>query len=245
MPEILTKPVLPESIPATEADVSAYLRYTQQWADIVVQAERDALVVQVCDQLEITVSDQALQAAGDAFRTEHQLFGASETLAWLAQQRVTAEDWSQGIRISLLTQKLKEHLFGEAVDQHYLNDRNAYRRVALSQILVLNREEADKILQALRAGEASFCALAMTHSRGKQSRENGGFVGIQFTSQLLPAVAQAVTNAEDGKLVGPVQTELGHHILKVEKWLPAQLKEARQAVLDLLFQNWLKATHKT
>jgi len=90
------------------------------------------LALGICDQLGISISDQELQAAGNAFRLEHKLLEASETLAWLSQQQITVEDWSQGIRVALL-RKVKEHLFGDA-DAHYMSNRNDYKRVALSQI---------------------------------------------------------------------------------------------------------------
>lgn len=84
-----------------------------------------------------------------------------ETLAWLQEQRITVEDWSQGIRVDLLTKKLKEHLFGDTVDAHYISNRNDYKRVALSQILVRELPDALKVAHALREENASFCALAL------------------------------------------------------------------------------------
>ena len=171
---------------------------------------------------------------------EHKLLGASETLAWLGRQRISVEHWSKGVRVSLQTQKLKEHLFGEAVDNHYMTKRDDYRRVALSQILVRDLTEALKIAQALRVENASFCALALEHSRGKQSQQNAGFVGIRFLAELLPEIAKAVVEAKEGEVVGPIQTKLGYHILRVEKWLATELNEAREQVLESLFQGWLQ-----
>jgi parvulin-like peptidyl-prolyl isomerase len=240
MQETLEKLLLAEISSATDDDVVAYLRHSYKFAEIAALAERDALIFSVCEQLSITVSDEELQAAGDAFRLEHKLLGASETLAWLGKQRIRVEDWSQGIRVSLLTQKLKEHLFGETVDSHYMTNRDDYRRVALSQILVRDLTEALKIAQALRVENASFCALALEHSRGKQSQQNAGFVGVRFLAELLPEIATAVVEAKEGEVVGPIQTKLGYHILRVEKWLGAELNEVRESVLESLFQGWLQ-----
>jgi len=235
----LEKLALPEIPFATAEDIVAYLRRSYQLAEIATLAERDVLTFSICKQLGITVSDEELQTAGDAFRQEHKLLGASETIAWLTQQRITVEDWSQGIRLSLLTQKLKEHLFGESVDIDYISNRDNYRRIALSQVLVRDLTEALKITQALREENASFCTLALEHSKGKQSKENGGFVGIRFLAQLLPEIAQAVAGVKEGEVIGPVQTKLGYHILRIEKWFPAELNEVREQVLESLFQGWL------
>lgn len=240
MQETLEKWVLPEISPATDEAVVAYLRHSFRFAEIAALAERDALIFAVCKQLSITVTDEELQAAGDAFRLEYKLLGTSETLAWLGRQRISVEDWSKGIRVSLLTQKLKEHLLGEAVDSHYITNRNDYRRVALSQILVRDFTEALKIAQALRVENASFCALALEHSRGKQSQQNAGFVGIRFLAELLPEITKAVAEAKEGEVVGPIQTKLGYHILRAEKWFAAELSEVREQVMESLFHNWLQ-----
>jgi len=237
MQETLEKLVLPEILPATDEEIVAYLRRSCQIAKIAASTERETLILSICEQLGVTVADEELQAVGDAFRQKHKLLGASETLAWLDQQRINVEDWSQGIRVLHLTQKLKEHLFGEAVDNHYINNRDNYKRVALSQILVRDLMEAVKIAQTLREQNASFCALALEHSEGKQSRENGGFVGIRFLGEFLPEIAQSVASAKEGEVIGPIQTKLGYHILRIEKWFPAELSEVREQVLESLFQS--------
>ena len=55
---------------------------------------------------------------------------------------------------------MKKHLFGEAVDNHYMTSRDDCRRVTLFQILVRDLTEALKIAQALWVKNASFCVLA-------------------------------------------------------------------------------------
>lgn len=239
--ESAEKFVLREISPATNEDVIAYLRRSHKIAEVAALAECDALVLNICEQLGIIVSDEELQTAGDTFRLEQKLLGASETLAWLQEQRITVEDWTQGIRVALLTNKLKEYLFGDTVDAHYLSNRNDYKRVALSQILVSDLIEARKVTYAIRESNASFCALALEHSKGKHSQENGGFVGIRFLSKLLPEIAQAISEAKEGEVIEPIQTRLGYHIIKIEKWFPTELSESvREEILESLFQAWLR-----
>lgn len=237
--------ILPEISPATNEDIIAYLRHSYQLAEIASLAEREALILKLCARFDIMISDEELQAAGDTFRLEHKLLGTSETFAWLQEQRITVEDWTQGIRVRLLTKKLKEHLFGDAVDAHYLNKRNDFKRVALSQILVRDLPDALKIAHALREENASFCALALEYSMGKQSKENGGFVGVRFLAELMPEISQAITEAREEEVIDPVQTKLGYHIIRIEKWFPAALNESiRQKTLDFLFQTWLQEQNK-
>jgi|GEM_PF-1079333 len=240
-PERESETLTPVQIPpATDADLLAYLRRSYKFAEIAALAQRDAVVLANCQKLGITVSDEEWQAAGDIFREERKLWGTAETLAWLEEQRISVEEWSEGIRVKLLEKKLKEHLFGANVDSIYVANRNNYRRAALSQILVVDLAIARKIVQSLLEGHASFCALALEHSKGKQSQENGGFVGIRYLVELLPEIVEAISNAKEDEIIGPVQSKLGYHVLRVEKWFPIELNQAViEQVMDSLFQVWL------
>jgi parvulin-like peptidyl-prolyl isomerase len=231
----------PKILPATDDRILQYLRRSYQVAEISISAEREDFILETCDRLNIQVTDEEWQAAGDAFRFRYKLLGVPETQKWLTQQRITIDDWSQGIKIQLLTKKLKEYLFGIAVDGQYLQDRERFRRVALSQIVVTDLTEATNIAKVLREEKASFCALALEHSKGKQSHQYGGFIGVRFLVELLPEIAKAISEIKEGDIVGPIQTKLGYHILKVEKWYQLHLNEQlREQLIETLFQNWLR-----
>ncbi|MBE9168984.1 peptidylprolyl isomerase [Pleurocapsales cyanobacterium LEGE 06147] len=241
MIQTTTQSLLPIASTLTEKEIIAYLRRSRRWSEILNAVEQEATIAAFCQQFGIEITNEELQAAGDAFRLQHRLLGIQQTQAWLKQQRITLEEWSEGIRHQLLLTKLKEHLFGTDVDAHYINNRDRYRRVALSQILVPDLDAALAIVQLLREQNASFCALALEHSKGKQSQENGGFIGIRFLAELMPEIEQGISEAKEGEIIGPIQTKLGYHILRVEKWFPHQLSEsAREQILESLFQPWLQ-----
>lgn len=236
---------IPEMAAATDEAILNYLRHSCRFAEVAAAAEQDALVRSLCEQMGIVVSDDEWQAAGDAFRMEHKLLSPAATIDWLDQQRISVEAWSEGIKMQLLSDKLKEHLFGAAVDNSYFGDRDRHRRVALSQILVVDLATALTILRQLRDENASFCALALEYSKGKQSQTSGGFVGVRLFAELMPEIVEAVRSAQEGDLVGPVQTKLGYHLLKVEKWYPTELNESmRKQLLDILFQSWMQELSK-
>ncbi|WP_375498189.1 peptidylprolyl isomerase [uncultured Nostoc sp.] len=214
---------LPPVPPATDADILAYLRRSFKMARIAALAERDATLLKFGERLGITVSDEELQAAGDVFRRRYKLLSAAETLSWLSNHKITAHDWSEGLKIELLTKKLEEYLFGAQVDSHYLENRDTYKRAAFSQILVSSEVEAQRLARAIREENASFNALALEHSRGLISRANAGFVGVRFFGELRPELAQAMSEAKEGEIVGPIQTKLGYHIIRIEKWFPTEL----------------------
>ncbi|WP_017652215.1 peptidylprolyl isomerase [Fortiea contorta] len=230
--------------PANEVEVIAYLRRSAKFAEIAALAERDILILTMCEELGITASDEEWQATGDAFRREHQLFGTVETLIWLEQQRIQATEWSQGMRVVLLEKKLKEYLFGASVDRTYIAHNNNYRKVALSEILVFELATAQEIIMKLKQASTTFCALALEYSQHELSTKNGGFLGIHYLLELSPQIAENIVHAAAGEVIGPIQTQLGYHVIKIEKWFPAEFNHStRVKIIDVLFQMWLKNWH--
>ena len=231
---------LVDNQPVTDAALLAKLRQTQQVTSFAGALRQDKLVAALCTTLNLTATDAELQAAGDHFRITHQLSSAQKMLNWLDQQQVSVEDWTEGLRLQLMTQKLKEALFGDQVDAHYLQNRSHFRQVALSQILIDSLPLAQQILVQLQQSPERFCELALEHSQTR-SQTQGGFIGIRFVSELLPEVATAIMEAEAGDILGPLESPLGIHLIKIEKWFPVQLTDTvRMTVLDALFQPWLQ-----
>jgi parvulin-like peptidyl-prolyl isomerase len=235
----LSNVTLPEIEKATERQIIDYLKYSRQYIRFAAEVESNTLLEKIGKQLNINVSEDEIQEFGDNFRKENRLYGESETLDWLSVQQIDAEDWSKGIYLQILTQKIKESVVGASVDSYYMSNRSNCRRVALSQILVSDLTTAIKIVESVRNKNESFCALALEFSQGKQSKENGGFAGIKFVAELLPEIATAIEQVDAGHVLDPVRSRLGYHILRVEKWFPPALNEIRDSLIDYLFQSWI------
>jgi parvulin-like peptidyl-prolyl isomerase len=127
-----------------------------------------------------------------------------------------------------------------------LTNREEYHRAAFSQILVSELPDAWQIVQKLRSGQASFCAMALEHSKAQLSRKQGGFVGVRFLSTLMSEIKEAITGVAEGEIIDPIKTHLGYHVLRIEKWFPPTLNEAvLEEILEVLFQQWLNAPTKS
>ncbi|MCM1983594.1 peptidylprolyl isomerase [Lyngbya confervoides] len=228
---------LPE---VTGDQILASLSRQGKMADWVAQAERSLLIHHICQVLEIEVSESELQRAGDAFRRSHGLESTVKTQAWLTQHQMSLEDWAASLYENLLTQKLQVALFGSSVDQHYLNHRHDYDRVALSQILVQEQALAEALRHQLVQDASAFCQLALEHSMRSDRFQTGGYLGVHYLKTLQPEVHDAIQQGQTGEILGPFHINHRYSLIKIEKKFPTHLSpDLRTEILENLLEEWL------
>lgn len=88
-------------------------------------------------------------------------------------------------------------------------------RRGLRNIVVRTREDAKKIFDEARGG-ADFASLAARRSLDQSSKAKGGDLGILTADQLDAAYAKAAFAATQGEVFGPVQTQHGWNVGKLE-----------------------------
>jgi peptidyl-prolyl cis-trans isomerase C len=91
-------------------------------------------------------------------------------------------------------------------------------RATARHILVASREVCEDLKKQIEAG-TDFAAVAKQHSlcpSGKQGGELGSF----GPGQMVKEFDQAVFTGEVGKVLGPIQTQFGYHLLEVTSRTP-------------------------
>lgn len=83
-----------------------------------------------------------------------------------------------------------------------------------SHILVKSEEQAKEILRKLNSGE-SFEKLAMDNSLCP-SKKRGGSLGEFGRGMMVKEFEQAVFSGKKGQVIGPVKTQFGWHIIKID-----------------------------
>lgn len=102
------------------------------------------------------------------------------------------------------------------------------------------RARAEDVMKKVQAKGADFETLARQYSEDPSAVRDGGNIGL-FAREDMPktkAFADAAFAANKGQIVGPVETELGYHIIRLDEKTPAhtapldkQLTELIRAVL--------------
>ncbi len=86
--------------------------------------------------------------------------------------------------------------------------------VNASHILVDSEDKANEILASINAGEVTFEDAAKAHSSCPSSAE-GGSLGDFGRGQMVPEFDAACFEMEIGEVRGPVKTQFGYHIIRL------------------------------
>lgn len=96
--------------------------------------------------------------------------------------------------------------------------KEKYEKAKAKHILVDKKEDAEKILKELK-DKKTFDALAKEYSMDTATKNNGGELGWFTHGQMAKPFEDAVFKAEKDNVVGPVKTQFGWHVIKVEDLL--------------------------
>ena len=207
-----------------------------------------------------TIKDQIFeqaQQAGEQDITREEAFNQA-----LEQAGFTEEQLRNDIREQLPLQKVQEQVAGDAqptqeeINAYYEENRDLQfttpEQRCISHIL-FNKDQqqrAEEVKQQLQNG-GDFAELAREFSQDPGSKENGGDLGCQGKGSFVPAFEEAAFNAEQGEVVGPVETEFGYHLIKVNEVQAenaAPLEEVEPEIREQLaqqeqmtnFEEWLE-----
>ena len=106
----------------------------------------------------------------------------------------------------------------EELKEYYEANQAQYQKgatVSAKHILVASEEKCNEILAAITSGEKVFEEAAQEFSTCP-SGQRGGDLGVFGKGQMVPEFEQAAFAAEIGQVVGPVKTQFGFHLIKVE-----------------------------
>lgn len=110
--------------------------------------------------------------------------------------------------------------------------------VSAKHILVDSKEKCEAVLEVIEGG-VSFEEAAQVNS-SCPSGQQGGDLGTFGRGQMVKEFEDAAFAAEIGAVVGPVQTQFGYHLIKVESKSEATVKsydEVKDAIRKTMLQQ--------
>jgi len=101
------------------------------------------------------------------------------------------------------------------------------------------KEKVDSVLSKVKANPKNFSALAKEFSNDPGSAENGGDLGMFEKGFMVKEFEDAAFGAKVGEIVGPVKTEYGYHIIRVD-----EVKGGQTANFDSIKEDLEKEIRK-
>jgi peptidyl-prolyl cis-trans isomerase D len=92
--------------------------------------------------------------------------------------------------------------------------------------------QAQQVLAQAKAGK-DFGELAKQYSQDAGSAKNGGDLGFAERSAYVKPFADALFAMKPGEITGPVKTQFGYHIIKLDEIQPSTVKSFEQARPEL------------
>ncbi|HVD45624.1 MAG TPA: peptidylprolyl isomerase, partial [Rubrobacter sp.] len=196
----------------------------------------------------ITVSDKEVdqeltklkEQVGDQARSSGQDVSNQEAYEQaLKQNNITEEQLREDIRENLPVQQVQERVAGDAepsddeIQNYYEKNKEAQFTTPEQRCvrhILFNKDQkqkAEEVKQQLENG-GDFAKLAKENSQDPGSAANGGDLGCLGKGETVPEFEQAAFGAEQGEIVGPVQTEFGYHILQVTDVKPEQTRSLQE-----------------
>jgi parvulin-like peptidyl-prolyl isomerase len=170
-----------------------------------------------------TIKDQIAEQA----QAQGMNVGREEAFTQALQQAgLTEEELRVQLRDQLPVQKVQERVAGDAeasqeeVERFYEENKELQFTTPeqrCARHILFNKDQraqAEEVKGRLQNG-ADFAELAREFSQDPGSAENGGDLGCLGQGETVPNFEEALFNAEEGEIVGPVETEFGYHVVEV------------------------------
>ena len=149
--------------------------------------------------------------------------------------RRTVDDYERQLLASLVFDSevgAKTKVSEDEVRKFFDSNPKLFEVRQVSQILIQAGDGAEKkaalIKGQVTAAPKTFSKVAKLESADINSKAHGGDLGLLRRGMLLPDLEKAVFEAKTGSVVGPVKTEFGFHILRINSIHQQTYAEAKE-----------------
>ncbi len=224
----------------TEKDVLNFLKFNNEIGELAQKVVNRRVTVNGAKKMGLSVSDQELQDAADAFRKMTRMFEAKATVQWLEAMKTDMDGWEKYLEEQLFKVKVMDTVSDEEkVEAYFKSNKAEFETVELSQIILESMDAGKEAVIMLKEGY-DFAELAKDQSMDSSTKNASGYIGFSKRGQLPDLVAAKVFNAKENDILGPFA--LGENSVAVIKIItPASCKMTHKVKYDIakkLFEKW-------
>ena len=204
---------------------------------LLPQLCREIIIDQAIADIDCTPQEEKL--AYKQFCESNQLTTEAALQAWLDRQLLTKQQLHQLAIRKLKLEKFKQATWSHQLESYFLKRKGELDRVIYSLVRTQDAGIAQELYFRIQEEENSFPELARKYSQGAES-QTGGLIGPTEINTPHPKIAQMLAASQSGQLWPPTRVGDWFVIVRLEKFLPAQLDEPmRQRLINDLFRQWV------
>lgn len=205
---------------------------------LLPQLLRELVTDQAIAEMGCTIEEQAQYL--QQFYERQQISSEEEQQAWLAKQQISRRQLVTLATRPLRIERYKQATWGTKLESYFLQRKSHLDRAIYSLMRIQDLGVAQELYFRIHDQEQSFASLAREYSQGPEA-QTGGLVGPIPLGTLHPTLARVLAVSQPEQLWAPIQLGQWWVIIRLEKFIPAQLDEAmKRQLLDELFQSWLQ-----
>ncbi|MBH8562894.1 peptidylprolyl isomerase [Nostoc sp. CENA67] len=206
------------------------------------QLLRELIIDEAIAPIECT--PQEVDQAKKQFYAEKHLTQEAEIQAWMAYHGLTASQLETITVRKLKLEKFKQATWGNKLESYFFQSKAKLDKVIYSLLRTQDVGITQELYFRIQAKEQTFAELAKEYSLGPEA-QTGGLVGPVELNSLHPAMVQLLSSSQPNQVLPPTRIAEWFVILRLEKFIPAQLDEPMKArLLNELFETWVQEQRK-
>jgi parvulin-like peptidyl-prolyl isomerase len=224
----------------TTEDILEQLKISRKIPEIMEQIVTRRIVQAEANNIGIKVEIPELQDAADLFRANNRLISAKITQQWLEINQLSLDEFETIIHLELLSDKLKNAVLADKVEQYFYQQQLDFDRVAMYEVILDDKELATELYYAIREGEIRFPDVAAKYIKDPELKRKGGYLGKMGRKDLSQGLRSIFSITSYPQVIKPISTAKGFHLIWVEEIIKATLDESTyQEIQSQLFTEFL------
>lgn len=231
MLETMTSPVALASFPSRESLASLVKLVAQQreiaWADLTPASVNNDIKITQTDIDRYYQANKAAFTEPEQIQAEYVVFDLPAVAAGIniSEQQIADYYGSQAGQFGQPEQRSASHILIAADKSAPVAER------------AKAKAKAEALYQTLQATPARFAEIARAQSQDPGSAQQGGSLGSFGRGMMVKPFEDAVFAMKPGEIRGPVESDFGYHVIRLDGIQPAQtapLAEVRASIVDTL-----------
>jgi hypothetical protein len=205
---------------------------------LMSQLQRELIIDDELESIECT--SEEIFSAYKSFYHHQQINSDQDRADWLERNNFTLSQLEHSVLKTIKLDRFKRENFANKVDSYFLQRKSQLDRASYSLLRVKDFHLAQELFFRLQAGEANFSDLVKQYSQGQEA-ETGGLIGPHELSIPHPTLAQTIRSLKPGQLAAPLQVVDWFVVVRLDKYLPAQLdQKMRDRLSEEIYERWIQ-----